>query len=34
MKTNAFDLIDIPSDETNQVSELTMMDDNFSEDTN
>ncbi|MDQ5899570.1 MAG: ATP-dependent HslUV protease ATP-binding subunit HslU [Pseudomonadota bacterium] len=34
MKTNAFDLIDIPSDETNQVSELTMMDANFSEDTN
>lgn len=34
MKTNSFDLIDIPSDETNQVSELTMMDANFSEDTN
>lgn len=34
MKTNSSDLIDISTDEINQVSELTMIDANFSEDLN
>lgn len=34
MKTNSFDLIDTSTDKINQVSELTMIDANFSEDLN